>query len=200
MRFHEEQRFEGTVFKLLTAALLLPMPVIVAVLFVALPEMRGVLLLALGAAAVLDVGFWLMLRRLRLVTDVGADRVDVRARPFARREFPATRIEAVEPVGSGLFRRYGIGLGNRRIVKRIGPTVGSGAEDGPGKSRIEKRITLTVGGDAGVVLTLTDGWTVVLGSKRAEELGEAIRDLLREHRPELRQQEDDRWWGREEAG
>lgn len=179
MRFHEEQRFEGKAFMWVTAGLLLPIPLVAVVLYLAVPDLRDdpfPLFLVLAAVAVIDAAIWLAVVSQRVVVEVGEDRVAARARPFVRVEIPATQIEAVETVRTGLFKRYGGGIG-----KRWG----------------DRRIRLTVGNDAGVVLKRADGWTVVLGSKRAEELGEAIRDLLREHRPELRQRDVEQRWQRE---
>ena len=178
MRFHEEQRFEGTAFKVLTAGLLLPIPLVAAVLYLAVPELRDdpfPLFVTLAAVAVVDAAIWLAVVRLRLVVEVGEDRIAVRARPFVDVQIPAAEIETVETVSKGLFKRYGAGIG-----KRWG----------------DRRIRLTVGNDAGVVLKRADGWTVILGSKRSEELGEAIRNLVLAHRPELRQSEEARWWER----
>ena len=160
MRFHEEQRFAGKAFKLLTVGLLLPIPLVAAILFLAVPGLRNdpwPLALVFVAVFLLEFGLWLALVRLRFVVEVGDDRVEIRWRPFVRQTISVERIAAIEAVPAGLFRRYGAGMGKRWA---------------------DKRIRYTVGNDAGVVLTLTDGWTVVLGSRRPEELAEAIRTAM----------------------
>jgi hypothetical protein len=169
MRFHEEQRFGGTALKLLTAGLLLPIPIIAAILFLTIPDLRDnpwPLGIVLALVFLLDLVFWIVALRTRLVVDVEEDGVVVAVRPFTRRTIPATQIERVEWLSEGLFRRYGGGIGKRWA---------------------NKQSRYTVMNDAGVVLTLTDGWTVVLGSKRAEELSQAITEVVLRHRPDLRE-------------
>ena len=160
MSFHEEQRFSGKAVKLLTLGLLLPIPLVAAVLFLVVPGPRDdpwPLALVFAAVFLLEFGLWLALVRVWFVVEVAEDRVAIRWRPFVRQTIPVGRIRDVEAVSAGLFRRYGAGMG-----KRWG----------------DKRIRYTVGNDAGVVLTLTDGWRVVLGSRRPEELAEAIRAAM----------------------
>jgi hypothetical protein len=169
MRFHEEQRFGGTAFKVLTAGLLLPIPIVAIVLYLAIPDLRDEpwpLGIVFALVFLFDLVFWVAALRTRLVVEVDDDSVVVAVRPFSRRVIPAVEIERVEWMSQGLFRRFGGGIGKRWA---------------------DKRARYTVMNDGGVVLTLTDGWTVVLGSKRAEELGEAILAVVLRHRPDLRE-------------
>jgi hypothetical protein len=173
MRFHEEQQFGGKALKFLTAGLLLPIPLVAVVLFAVIPALRDnpwPLAIVFALVFLLDLAFWVLALRTRLVVDVEEDRVVVAVRPFSRRVIPATQIERVEWQDQGLFRRFGGGFG-----KRWG----------------DKRARYTVGNDAGVVLTLTDGWTVVIGSNRADELGQAIKDVVLRCR--LEEQEERHW-------
>jgi hypothetical protein len=168
MRYHEEQRFGGTALKLLTVGLLLPIPIIAAILFLTIPGLRDnpwPLGIVFALVFLFDLVFWIVALRTRLVVDVEENGVVVAVRPFTRRTIPATQIERVEWLSEGLFRRYGGGIGKRWS---------------------DKRSRYTVMNDAGVVLTLTDGWTVVLGSKRPEELGTAVREVVLNHRPDVR--------------
>jgi hypothetical protein len=169
MRFHEEQRFGGKTRKILTAGLLLPIPIVAAVLFLAVPALRDnpwPLGIVFAFVFVFDLVFWIVALRTRIVVEVEEESVVVAVWPFSRRVIPANQIERVEWLSQGLFRRFGGGIG-----KRWG----------------DKRARYTVMNDAGVVLTLTDGWTVVLGSERAEELGQAISAIVLRHRPDLRE-------------
>jgi hypothetical protein len=118
------------------------------------------LLIGAGLEVVALVGLILLLRTpvIVQVTDEG---IRVRVPPFFAEDIPAAEVSAVDEVTSGLWRRYGAGAG-----KRYG----------------DRRARYTVGDDAGVVVTRSNGWRIVIGSKRPAELAAAIRDLMRPSR------------------
>jgi hypothetical protein len=89
------------------------------------------------------------------VTDEG---IRIRVAPYFGEDIAVDELVAVEEVSSGLWRRYGAGVGKRYS---------------------DRRARYTVGDDAGVVIERSNGWRVVIGSKRSAELAAAIRGLMK---------------------
>ena len=116
-----------------------------------------------GATAL--VVFWLfagvlvpaLLLALRLTTEVADDELRLRFPPFVDREIPFTEIRGVQPRTYRPLREFG-GWGIRW--------------GGRG------RMAYNVSGNEGVEVELDDGRTVVVGSRRSNELAEALRAHL----------------------
>ena len=161
MRFHQEQRFEGGWRWFWAGVMLGPGAVAVIVLLgVAAAtgaDLTPILLLLAGLELVALLGLILILRT-PVIVEVTDESIRVHGPLFFREEIPAAEVTSVEEVTSGLWRRYGAGVG-----KRYG----------------DRRARYTVGDDTGVVVTRSNGWRIVIGSKRSAELAEAIRDLMR---------------------
>ena len=160
MRFREEQRFEGG-WRWFWGGLMLGPVAVTAVPLLAAAATGADLtpvLLILAGLGLLGLGGLILLLRTPVVVEVGDEGVRVRVPPVFTEHVPAAEIVGVEEVSSGLRRRYGAGAGKRYA---------------------ERRARYTVGNDAGVVLERTNGWRVVIGSKRPGELAAAIRDLMR---------------------
>ena len=164
MRFHQEQRFEGG-WRWFWAGVMhgpgaAAVVVLLAVAAAAGANLTSPLLILAGLEVVGLVGLILLLRTpvIVQVTDEG---IRVRVPPFFGEDIPAAEVTSVEEVTSGLFRRYGAGVG-----KRYG----------------DRRARYTVGDDAGVVVKRSNGWRIVIGSKRHAELAAAIPDLMRPSR------------------
>ena len=161
MRFHQEQRFEGGWRWFWAGVMLGPGAVAVMVLLAVAAatgaNLTSTLLILAGVEVVALIGLILLLRTpvIVQVTDEG---IRVRVPPFFGEDIPAAEVTSVEEVTSGLWRRYGAGVG-----KRYG----------------NRRARYTVGDDAGVVVKRSNGWRIVIGSKRHAELAAAIRDLMR---------------------
>ena len=161
MRFHQEQRFEGGWRWFWAGVMLGPGAVAVMVLLAVAAatgaNLTSTLLILAGVEVVALVGLILLLRTpvIVQVTDEG---IRVRVPPFFGEDIPAAEVTSVEEVTSGLWRRYGAGVG-----KRYG----------------DRRARYTVGDDAGVVVKRSNGWRIVIGSKRHAELAAAIQDLMR---------------------
>jgi hypothetical protein len=164
MRFHQEQRFEGGWRWFWTGVMLGPGAVAVIVLLgvgaKTGADLMPTLLLLAGLELVALVGLILILRT-PVIVEVTDESIRVHGPPFFGEEIPAADVTSVEEVTSGLWRRYGAGVG-----KRYG----------------DRRARYTVGDDAGVVVMRSNGWRIVIGSKRPAELAEAIRDLTRPSR------------------
>jgi hypothetical protein len=164
MHFHQEQRFEGGWRWFWAGVMLGPgavaLMVLLAVAAVTGANLTATLLILAGVEVVALVGLILLLRTpvIVQVTDEG---IRVRVPPFFGEDIPAAEVTSVEEVTSGLWRRYGAGVG-----KRYG----------------DRRARYTVGDDAGVVVKRSNGWRIVIGSKRHAELAAAIRDLMRPSR------------------
>lgn len=110
----------------------------------------------LGAAAV-GVGIPLLFAVARLTIEVDADAIEIRYRPFMRRTIRLDSVAAVDAVTYNPLRDYG-GWGIRGWSRR--------------------KVAYNISGDRGVLLTLADGATVLLGSQRPEELAAAVRAAL----------------------
>jgi hypothetical protein len=163
MRFEEEQRFSGGWLWFWAGIVVLPAAILVVILFIDvaandrdLTQVLPYLAMVAGIDLLLLALLWFFVRQ-PLITRVTAEGIQVRFPPFAREEIPAADIVAVELVPNGLFRQHGGGMGRRHG---------------------DRRARFTVGNDAGVVIQRTNGWRVVIGSKRPEELASAIRDLI----------------------
>ena len=158
-RFREEQRFAGG-WRWFWAGLMLgPGAIAAIVLLVVVATTDTDPTLPLLIIAVLELaefaGLILILRTpvLVQVTDEG---VRVRVPPFFKEEIGAAELAKVVEVPSGLRRRYGTGAGKRYA---------------------ERLVRYTVGDDGGVVVERTNGWRIVIGSKRPAELAAAIQRL-----------------------
>ena len=161
MRFHQEQRFEGGWRWFWAGIMLGPGAIAITVLLVVATVTGADLLPTLVILAALELvalGGLIILLRMPVVVQVTDEGIRIRAAPFFHEGIPAADVTSVEEVSSGLWRRYGAGVG-----KRYG----------------DRRARYTVGDDAGVVVERSSGWTIVIGSKRPAELAAAIRELLR---------------------
>jgi hypothetical protein len=161
MRFHQEQRFEGG-WRWFWAGITLGPGAVAMMVLLGVAATTGVnltrpLLILAGVELAALVGLLLLLRTpvIVQVTDEG---IRIRAAPFFGEDIPAAELTSVEEVSSGLWRRYGAGVGKRYA---------------------DRRARYTVGDDAGVVVERSNGWRIVIGSKRPAELAAAIRDLMR---------------------
>ena len=164
MHFYQEQRFEGG-WRWFWAGVMLGPGAVAGMVLLAVAAATGgnltpPLLILAGVEVVALVGLILVLRTpvIVQVTDEG---IHVRVSPFFGEDIAAAEVTSVEEVTSGLWRRYGAGVG-----KRYG----------------DRRARYTVGDDAGVVVKRSNGWRIVIGSKRHAELAAAIRDLMRSSR------------------
>jgi hypothetical protein len=161
MRFHQEQRFEGG-WRWFWAEVMLGPGAVAAIVLLGVAAATGAdltptLLLLAGLEVVALVGLILLLRT-PVIVEVTDESIRVHGPLFFREEIPAADVTSVEEVTSGLWRQYGAGVG-----KRYG----------------DRRARYTVGDDAGVVVMRSNGWRIVIGSKRPAELAEAIRGLTR---------------------
>lgn len=100
----------------------------------------------------MGIGLPALFLNLRLVVEVRVDQLWVQYVPFIKRQIPFTDIEQVEAITYRPLRDYG-GWGVR----------GWGS-----------RQAYTVSGNRGVQLTLRAGHRLLLGSRRADELAQAI--------------------------
>jgi len=107
-------------------------------------------------AVVVGVGLPVLFALARLTVEVFADRIEIRYRPFVRRTIVLDTVVAAGAVTYRAVREYG-GWGVKGWSRR--------------------KIAYNVRGDRGVLLTLVDGRTVLLGSQRAADLEAAIRPL-----------------------
>ena len=159
MRFHQEQRFEGG-WRWFWAGLMLGPGAIAAIVLIVVAAATGVdltrPLLILAGVELAEFAGLVLLLRTPVVVQVTATGLLVRVPPFFEEDVPAAELAAVEEVPSGLRRRYGAGVGKRYA---------------------ERRARYTVGDDAGVVVERSNGWRIVIGSKRPAELAAAIRAL-----------------------
>ena len=154
--FSEVQRFRQPLLLLLLAAVAAPFWYLVVAHFVFGAEVE-----APGSL----VGFWLfagvllpgLLLAARLTTEVSARGLRLRFPPFVDREIPFTEIRGVQPRTYRPLREFG-GWGIRW--------------GGRG------RMAYNVSGNEGVEVELDDGRTVVVGSRRSNELAEALRAHL----------------------
>ncbi|MHC4860788.1 MAG: DUF6141 family protein [Planctomycetota bacterium] len=101
---------------------------------------------------VFGIGLPAFLWGARMIVTVSADEIDVRWIPIWRRRIPLDRIRTCEA------RRY----------RPIREYLGWGIRLGPSGT------AYSVSGDEGAQLVLDDGKRVLVGSKRAEELAEAV--------------------------
>jgi hypothetical protein len=161
MRFHQEQRFEGG-WRWFWAGVMLGPGAAAAIVLLGVAAATGAdltptLLILAGLEFVALLGLILILRT-PIIVEVTDESIRVHGPPFFGEEIPAADVTSVEEVTSGLWRRYGAGVG-----KRYG----------------DRRARYTVGDDTGVVIERSNGWRIVIGSKRPAELAAAIRYLLR---------------------
>jgi hypothetical protein len=161
MRFHQEQRFEGG-WRWFWAGVMLGPGAVAAIVLLGVAAGRGAdltptLLLLAGLELVALLGLIVILRT-PVIVEVTDESIRVHGPPFFGEEIPAADVTSVEEVTSGLWRRYGAGVG-----KRYG----------------DRRARYTVGEDTGVVVMRSNGWRIVIGTKHHAELAGAIRDLMR---------------------
>lgn len=159
MLFHQEQRFTGG-WRWFWAGVILGPGAIALIVLLGVSAATGAdLLQALPIVAAVEVaalaGFILLLR-MPVVVQVTDEGIRIRVAPFFNEDIPAAEVASVEQVPSGLFRRYGAGVGKRCCPRRA---------------------RYTVGDDAGVVVERSNGWTVIIGSERPAELAAAIRGV-----------------------
>jgi hypothetical protein len=154
--FTEVQKFRQPLLLLLLAAVAAPFWYLVVAhfLFGAAVEAAGDLAVAWLIAGVLIPGFLLA---ARLKTEVSGRGLRLRFPPFVNREIPFREIRRVEARTYRPLREYG-GWGIRW--------------GGRGKR------AYNVSGNRGVEVELSDGRTVMVGSRRADELAEALRAHL----------------------
>jgi hypothetical protein len=105
-------------------------------------------------AVTVGVGLPVLFALARLTVEVFVDRIDIRYRPFIRRTISLDSVVAADAVTYRPLREYG-GWGLKGWSRR--------------------KIAYNVRGDRGVLLTLMDGRTVLLGSQRADDLAASIR-------------------------
>ena len=161
MRFHQEQRFEGG-WRWFWSGVMLGPGAVAAIVLLGVAAATGAdltptLLILAGLEFVALLGLILILRT-PVIVEVTDESIRVHGPLFFREEIPAADVTSVEEVTSGLWRRYGAGVG-----KRYG----------------DRRARYTVGDDTGVVVERSNGWRIVIGSKRHAELAEAIRYVMR---------------------
>ncbi len=160
MCFHEERRFAGGWRWFWTGLMLGPVAIAaVGLLVVAAATDADVtpVLLILAVVELAELGGLILLLRTPVEVRVTDEGVRVRVPPFFKENIPAATLAKVEEVPSGLRRRYGAGAGKRYA---------------------ERLARYTVGNDAGVVVERSNGWRIVIGSKRPTELATAIRSLM----------------------
>ena len=159
MSFHEEQRFTGG-WRWFWAALVLGPGalalLVLLILSVATSADLRMPFLIVTAVEVAELGLLVLILRTPVIVRVTAESVHIRVPPFVNEHIPASEVTAIEAVSAGLFRCYGVGVG-----KRYG----------------DRRARYTVGNDAGVVLERANGWRIVIGSRRPDELAAAIQGL-----------------------
>lgn len=161
MRFHQEQRFEGG-WRWFWAGLLLGPGAVAMIVLLGVAAATGVdltptLLIVAGLELMAVVGL-IFLLRTPVIVQVTDEGIRIHGPPVFGEDIPAAEVISVEEVSSGLWRRYGAGVG-----RRYG----------------DRRARYTVGDDAGVVVTRSNGWRIVIGSKRPAELAAAIRGLMK---------------------
>lgn len=104
-------------------------------------------------AVAFGIGLPLLVWFLRLTVEVRDDRVEVHYRPFTRRTIALADVVSVAAVTYRPVREYG-GWGVKGWSRR--------------------KLAYNVSGNRGVLLTLVDGRTVLLGSRRPDELAAAL--------------------------
>lgn len=114
-------------------------------------------LLAIG----IGVGLPVLVALARLRVDVYEDRVVIRYRPFTTRTISFDQVVSAEAVTYRPVREYG-GWGIKGWSRR--------------------KVAYNMAGNRGVLITLTDARTVLIGSACAEDLAAAITPGLIRHR------------------
>ena len=150
--FVEVQRFRQPLLLLVVAVVATPFWYLTVARFVFGAEVEGAgeLLVFWFFAGVLLPG---LLLAARLITEVSPTGVRLRFPPVVTREIPFTQIRRIEARTYRPLREYG-GWGLRWAGKG--------------------RMAYNVSGNRGVLLELTDGRTVMVGSQRPDALAEAI--------------------------
>lgn len=158
VRFREEQRFgQWWLWALVLVGAGAGWLPLVLTLSGADGSQTGPWWLVVATAAALGVGLPLLVGVARLIVEVGADRVTIRFRPFTVRTIDLAEVTSAEAVTYRPVRDYG-GWGVKGWTRR--------------------KVAYNVSGNRGVLLTLRDGRTVLLGSQQPEALAAAIRPLL----------------------
>jgi hypothetical protein len=155
--FREEQRFtQAWVWILVGVAAIAAWALVGADLFDSDSDDPVWALFVVVAAIGLAVPVLLLLTRLTVA--VFDDRIDVRYRPFIARVIELDSVVGAEAVTYRPIREYG-GWGLKGWSRR--------------------KVAYNVRGDRGVLLTLADGRTVLLGSQRADDLAAAVTSAQR---------------------
>jgi len=113
--------------------------------------------IVVGVTAIVGLGLPVLFALGRLRVEVHSDRVVVRFRPLTTRTILLSDVRSAEAADYRPLRDYG-GWGIKGWSRR--------------------KVAYNVSGHRGVLLTLADGCTVLLGSQRADALAAAITRVL----------------------
>jgi hypothetical protein len=158
VRFREDQRF--TQWWLWSAVLAATVAFAVALLGAGPDRDDGSWWVGALVAAVVGAGLPVLFAVARLRVDVEADRILVRFRPFTTRAIELDSVDRIESVTYHPLREYG-GWGIKGWSRR--------------------KVAYNVRGTRGVLLTLANGRTVLLGSQDPDDLAAAIRAARTAH-------------------
>src|SRR5687768_16034676 len=127
MRFHQEQRFEGS-WRWVWAGAMLGRGTVATIALLGGAAATGddltpTLLILTGLEVVALLGLILILRT-PVIVEVTDESIRVHGPPFFGEEILAVDVTSVEEVTSGLRRRYGAGVGKRYGDRRARYTVG----------------------------------------------------------------------------
>jgi hypothetical protein len=150
--FREQQRFTQTwLWALVAIAAIAACVAVAGEVFVSGGDGDGWVLVLV--AIVVGVGIPVLFALARLTVAVHADRIEIRYRPFLIRTIPLGSVVRAEAITYKPVREYG-GWGIKGWSRR--------------------KIAYNVRGDRGVLLTLADGRTVLIGSQRPDDLAAAV--------------------------
>jgi hypothetical protein len=112
--------------------------------------------------AVIGIGLPLAFAQVSMIVEVYPDAVRVRYRPFVRRTIAVDQIASAKAITYNPVKEYG-GWGVKGWSRR--------------------KMAYNVSGNRGVLVTLTDGRTVLIGSRHADQLAGTIQGSMRTRRP-----------------